>query len=532
MWSQDGRRIAFASRDAFGNLWMKYVFLLKEDEERDREYWERADSDTTVVAANVFVDFEGIGERVHTVTQVRGGYNKVAQSLDGKQFAIHSTNLNSDDIWTVDWLGKELKRVTKTNVDPEMFYVSRDRKKIRYLDRAGRIFTADIATAQPTPMSFHVSIGVDKRRQREQVFNEAWWALQDGFYDSDFHGIDWREMYYKYYDLAMKARTTSNFNRAISMMMGELNASHLGVYKISPGGERSGAIGVIPDPDYTGDGIRVKHVVANTPATEIKANIKAGDIITHINGEKIEAGVNFYSLLRNKVDEEMLIGILTNGDERKFRITPKNPREILNMVQDNWIDTNKEYVYDKGRKQIGYLYIASMDSIDLKKFEKDLYEELDKEALIIDVRYNGGGQIHDELLNILRRTAYAYSLDRGGQKSYSSLFKWDKPTVVLINEHCYSDGEIFPAGFKALELGTVIGMPTFGAVIGTIDIKLHEGTVFRVPGTGWYTLTGENLENMPVEPHIRVENLPEQDGSSSDFQLTKAIDVLLDRLAE
>lgn len=527
MWSQDGRRIAFASRDAIGNLWMKYAFLLKEDEERDRDYWEKTDSDTTVVAANVFIDFEGIGERIHAVTQVRGGYNKVAQSPDGKQFAIHSDNLGTNDIWTVDWLGKELKQITKTNINPEMFYVSRDRKKIHYLSRGGRIFTANITTVQSTPMSFHVSIGIDKRKEREQVFNEAWWALQDGFYDSDFHGVNWKEMFIKYKDLAMKARTRSTFYRSISMMMGELNASHLAIYKMRAGGERTGAIGVIPDPEYTGNGIRVKRVVDNTPATQLKTNIKPGDIITHINGEKIEAGANFYSLFRNKVDEEMIIGTLANGGEREFRITPKSPNEILNTVQKNWIDANKEYVYEKGRNRIGYLYIASMDNENLRKFEKDLYEEMDKEALIIDIRYNGGGHIHDELLNILRRTAYAYSIERAGKKSYSSLFKWDKPTVVIINEHCYSDGEIFPAGFKALELGTVIGMPTFGAVIGTVDIKLHEGTVFRVPGTGWYLLTGENLENTPVEPHIRVENLPEQDGSSSDYQLTKAINVLL-----
>lgn len=527
MWSQDGRRIAFASRDAIGNLWMKYVFMLKEDEDRDRDYWEKSESDTIVVAANVFIDLEDIGERIHTVTEVRGGYNRVAQSPDGRQFAMHSDNHGSDDIWTVDWLGKELKRVTHTNVDPKMFFVSRDGKDIYYLSKEGQIFKVDIATTQPKPLNFRVQIGIDRQAEREQVLKEAWWSLQDGFYDSDFHGVDWHMMYDKYADWATHTRETRDFHDVIRMMTGELNASHLGVWKVRPDGERSGSIGIIPDPDFTGAGIKVMTVIPNTPASKTDANMKPGEIITHINGESIKSGSNMYSLLRNMNNKEILLSITDRGDSRKTKLTPEDPNAILNAVNDNWIRANRDYVHEKSKGHVGYLYIASMDEQNLRKFEKDLYEEMGKEGLIIDIRYNGGGSIHDELLNILRRTSYAYSIERDGKKLYNSIFRWDKPTVLLINEFCYSDAEIFPAGFKELGLGTIIGVPTFGAVIGTVDIQLHEGTYFRVPMTGWYLLTGENLENKPVEPDIFVENMPEEDGSSSDRQLTSAIELLL-----
>jgi tricorn protease len=309
MWSQDGGRIAFASRDAIGNLWMKYVFLLKEDEERDRDYWEKSESDTIVVAANVFIDFDDIGDRIHTVTQVRGGYNRVAQSPDGRQFAMHSDNLGSDDIWTVDWMGKELKRVTQTGVDPKMFTVSRDRKNIYYLSRSGHLFTADITTTQSQPLSFRVQLGIDKDREREQVMKEAWWALQDGFYDSDFHGIDWRAMYHKYEDWARRTRETRDFHDIIRMMMGELNASHLGVWKAERGGERSGAIGIIPDPLYKGSGIRVADVIPNTPAADITVDIKPGDLITHINGKSVGVRANIDELLRNMSKKEVMLTI-------------------------------------------------------------------------------------------------------------------------------------------------------------------------------------------------------------------------------
>ena len=224
-----------------------------------------------------------------------------------------------------------------------------------------------------------------------------------------------------------------------------------------------------------------------------------------------------------------MLTVLKQGKKRNVKVKPTDPRSIWSLVDKDWIKSNKEYVHKKSNNSLGYLYIASMGGENLRKFEKDLYKEMDKDGLIIDIRYNGGGHIHDELLTILRRTdPYAYSVSRYGEKQYSSHFRYDKPTIIIINEYCYSDAEIFPAAFKELKIGTLVGVPTYGAVIGTNNIELLDGSTFRVPGTGWYLLTGENLENTPVEPDIYVENSPEEDDSSSDYQLTKAIDVLME----
>lgn len=530
MWSSDGRRIAFASRDAVGNLWMKYVFLKKEDEQKEQDYWEKENEDSLEEDITVQIDFDDIEDRIHTVTKVLGWYNYVAQSPDGKQFAIYSNNQESNDIWTVDWLGKELKRITKTNVRPRMFLVSKDRKKIVYLSGAGMLFSADIASTQSKPLGFTVEIGIDRLLEREQVFNEAWWALQDGFYDSDFHGVDWQAMYHKYKDRALHTRTTRDFHSVVRLMMGELNASHLGIYKSREMRETTGALGIVYDAQYTGDGVRVKRIIPDSPLDKQEIDVHPGDVITHINGTALVQGGNFYSLLRNKNGKDVMLTVRDNGEERDIKVRPRTPWAILQLVNDQWIKANRDRVHTEGGGQLGYLYIASMGGSDLRKFEQDLYKEMDKEGLIIDIRYNGGGNIHDEILNILRRTSYMYSIERDGRKEYYSLFRWDKPTVLIINEHCFSDAEIFPAGFKELGLGTVVGVPTFGAVIGTRDIRLVDGSGFRVPGTGWFTLTGENLENTPVEPDIYVENTPEQDGVSNDHQLTRAIEILMEEV--
>ena len=527
MWSSDGRRIAFGSRDAIGNLWMKFVFLLDEDKDKTEDELKNDTTDNNVV---VNIDFEDIEYRIQEVAQVQGWYNIVDQSPDGKQFVIYANNQDSRDIWTVDWFGKDLKRITKNNVGPRKFTISKDKKDIYYLSRSGNLFIASITSVLSKPLAFNVQMNINKYEEQEQVFKEAWWALKDGFYDSDFHGVDWDEMYDKYKNLAMHMRTTRDFHSVVSMMIGELNASHLGIYESGQSRETTGEIGIIYDPEYQGDGIRVMEVIAGSPADAVDVNIKPDDIITAINGKKIRQNDNFFTWLTNKNNKEVMLTILRGSKERYVKVKLISPWPLYRLIQESWVKANNDYVHKKSNDKIGYLYIASMGGSNLKQFETDLYKEMDKQGLIIDIRYNGGGSIHDELINILRRTSYMYSMERDGDKNYASLFRWDKPTVVLINEFCYSDAEIFPAAFKELKLGKLIGVPTFGAVIGTNDIHLLDGSIFRVPGTGWFLLTGENLENSPVEPDIYVENRPEEDGSSNDHQLTKAIEVLLEQI--
>jgi len=528
MWSADGRRIAFASRNATGDLWMKYIFLKKEDEERDDEYWENTEEDSVSKSVEVSIDFQDIEERTHTVTKMSGYYNYVAQSADGKQFAIHSESQGKNDIWTIDWRGKQLKRVTKANVNPTMFFVSEDRKSVYYLSGEGRISNAEIATAESKPLRFSVEMEVDRNKEREQVFNEAWWALQDGFYDSNFHGIDWQDMYIKYKNFALHMRTSRGFNSVVSMMIGELNASHLGVWKREGKSETTGALGIIYDFEYKGKGVKIKDMVPESPIAGNKFGIKKGDIITFINGKEIDQGKNFYSLLRRKNGKDIKLRIFSEGKSREIKIEPKDPGAILKLVEKNWVSQNKDFVHNTTNGKLGYLYISGMGGWNLRTFKKDLYKEMGRDGLIIDIRYNGGGHIHDELLTILRRTTpYAYSVKRGGKKEYSSLFRYDKPTIMLINEYCYSDAEIFPSAFKELGLGKVVGVPTFGAVIGTNNIRLLDGTIFRVPGTGWFRVNGRSLENSPVEPDIYVANTPEMDGKVSDNQLKRAIEELL-----
>ena len=189
------------------------------------------------------------------------------------------------------------------------------------------------------------------------------------------------------------------------------------------------------------------------------------------------------------------------------------------------MDRNRAYADSLSGGRIGYVHMSAMDGGNWDRFIEDVFSKAKgKEGLILDVRFNNGGSIHDQVLTFLSRRRYAYSRGRGERDiTYDALWRWDGPIVLLTNERSYSDGEIFPAGFKALGLGKIVGMPTFGAVIGTNDVNLIDGTGFLIPGTGWFRMDGVSLENHPVEPDVLVRDVPEEGRHGRDLQLETGV---------
>ncbi len=524
LWSLDGRRIAFASRDENGNLEIKYVILRKEDAEKTAEYFKTLKDSTP---GEVRIDFDDIGDRIRTVYTFKGGYNYFNQDKWGLNFLIQAEDLNANDIWMVDLSGTDVKRITRESVNPEMFFFSPDGEKIFYLTEEGKIFRAT-KEGESTPVPFKVTFLVDNAGFRRALMMQLWWALNDGFYDPNFHGVNWKAMFKKYLPYATSAYENRDFYIFVRFMLGELNASHLGIWGTGDEfNEKTGLLGIVPE--KVKNGFRIRRVIYNTPA--YINGLKKGDVITKIDGIKLDTIPNFYSALIGKRGKK--VKLIVNGtDTLKVRCVSYG--KLRNLIYREWAKWNREFVDSVSHGKLAYIHLIGMNLRTVKQFKRELYEQLDKEGLVLDIRYNGGGSTHDIILNLLRRTHYLYSVNRGEkEKEYSSLFSWNKPVVLLINSLCYSDAEIFPAGFKQLKLGKVVGMPTFGAVIGTKNITLFDGeTVFRVPEEGWYRLTGRNLELGPVEPDIYVENPPIYDNRTGDPQLKTAIKILLEEVEE
>jgi tricorn protease len=545
-WSDDGRRMSFASRTDDGQYALKFVWLRRDDywktqEERDKEAEaaeeaaaESEDEDDEAPTVTVEIDFERINERTETVMNMRGGYDFYAQTPDGHFYAFRDRSLGRDNLWLVDWEGNRLSQISEGGSDPRELYWDNEGSTCYYIDgRRIASFSIDPESGSVTGrggVGFSARMTVNTPEERAVMFREAWRLLWNGFYDPEFHGTDWPAIHDKYEPLAMAAYTEEEFRAVIREMIGELSASHLGVYKYGGGGVSTGRLGIYHHEYYDGPGIRVRYVVPDGPAD--RAGLVAGEYITSIAGHEIAAGENWHRYLEDTPGEEILITVATSasgGNSREVRIKPVGSLYRLNY--EDRVRRRREKVERMSGGRLGYIHIAGMGLGNLFQFEEDLFAQgKGKDGLIIDIRGNGGGSVHDEILRYLDRRVYGYTVSRGRPPSFNPLELYTQPLALLIDDSCYSDAEIFPMGWKALDLGPVVGVATNGSVIGTNDVPLIDGTMFRVPGSGWYDLTGKNLENWGIEPDVPVESVPEESRRGRDAQLERAVDVLMEKL--
>jgi tricorn protease len=199
-------------------------------------------------------------------------------------------------------------------------------------------------------------------------------------------------------------------------------------------------------------------------------------------------------------------------------------------MYERWVDNNTRRVSELSQGRLGYIHIPSMDEAGLDCFVRALYSDnFDKDAIVLDVRYNSGGYTHDQVLNYLVGKEHTFFRRRDGGQGMvlrSHDRKWTKPVVLLINNRSFSDAEIFPSAFRTLGLGKLVGQPTGGQVIGTSRIRLIDGSYFMIPRMGVYTASGSNMENEGVAPDVLVEQQPEELAKGIDPQLDKAVEVL------
>lgn len=529
IWTPDGRRLVYASRTDEGDYFIKQIWFSQTDYDSDEEHRE----DLIDEPAEVIIDWNGLQRRTETLCSVEGYYDFFASDSAGKTFVFPAYDSDRDmDVWSVDWKGESLTRLTWSDDSPSRLSIPHG-DTVFYL--AYGITLRSISTSGGSSKLYGWSSSYEYNVSEMQYckFDQAWRLLRDGFYDAGMHGVDWDEVRATYRDRAGAAIVNADFNDVVRRMLGELSASHLGVY--GPGNyiptAWTGDIGIVPDPDWHGTGIRVDSVIPRSPAGLSDSRLFNDDRILTVNGIRVGPENNFYRPFAQTSGHEVLLEVRRGGELVEVLIEPVSSWAIWQLLYDEWIARNRRTVDDFSDDRIGYLHIRSMSSSAVDVFNRDLFAEgLDREGLIIDVRGNGGGSTHDQILRMLDRDIYAYSHDRWGSPSFQPLGVWQKPLVLLINETCYSDAEIFPSGWKALELGPVVGAPTYGAVIGTVDVDLMDGTGFRIPSTGWYTLVGGNLENNGVTPDIYVVELPADQALGVDRQLEKALEIILSEI--
>ncbi len=478
------------------------------------------------------INFDQIQDRARTFTP-SGGETAIGPLPDRSGMVI----VTGTDLFSVPNGGGTATKLTTAGMGTQRITVTNGGTRFWLHGLVGGVRFVDKDKTTVTTVSYSVTVETNPRDEYHELFDEGWRILHNDFYDAKLHGADWPALREQYRPLVAHCWTKGDLITLMQELIGELNASHLGVGGAAPGtpisGPQTGALGVLFDDSFTGPGVRVASVMKNGPADKDASRLHAGEVITKLGEVAVNHPEQLHHALLSKGETSITITVQSKlaGSDGPVTITPRNRTPYSDLLYDNWMEANRERVTKLADGRLGYVHIKEMNAAALQKFTREAFgREGGKDALVIDVRYNPGGRIHDELLALLRKPhSFEYLRGTPGHPQPRPVFL--KPMILLINQNSGSDAEIFPNGFRAYGNGKLVGVPTYGAVIGTRNAPLSDGTFFRLPLTGWRTLDGRNLENWGVPPDLLVESLPDDFRAGADRQLERAVAELLKDLA-
>ena len=516
--------------------------LFKEDDKKSdkKDSKDKKDKETPKKdAVEVTINTKGLMDRLTQISPNFGQQQKPSIiQKDKKTYVLYISNHSEGkpQLWKTTIEPFETNKTVKISDKPIRNYELVQTKKNVYILVGGSINKLDIAGNKLKDIAVDTKFELSLSKEFKQMYYEAWAGMEENFYNETFHGQDWQKLRDQYAAYLPYITNRAQLRLIFNDMLGELNTSHFGFSSNGKEesifyGTRSIATGIIFDNNKP---FEISDIVKESPADITGKNLRKGDKLVAVNGEKINSKNNrerYFSAPSSL--REITLTFERNNSEFDVNIHTTSSSAIRNLIYDEWQDENQNYVDTKSNNRIAYVHMKNMTGGELQKFKEDLVSstEADKDALILDLRYNTGGNVHDEVLQFLSQKTYLNWKYREGKLAKQSNFGYsDKPIVLLINEQSLSDAEMTAAGFKELGLGKIIGTETYRWIIFTSSKGLVDGSSYRLPSWGCYTLDGKNLETEGVSPDIYVGESFNDRLTGKQPQLDKAIEEILNDL--
>ncbi|WP_448701691.1 S41 family peptidase [Mucilaginibacter sp. AW1-3] len=404
-----------------------------------------------------------------------------------------------------------------------------------YISFGGNIYRLNIDNNKLDKIDISYKFDRNLSAEFAQIFEETWANMEENYYDGSFHHIDWQKIHDRYKAYIPYVNTRADLRLMLNDMLGELNSSHMGF--TSNGLEertnlryRTMETGIVfsNTSPYT-----VEAIMKNSTADRKGIDVQPGDKLKKVNGVDVTENVDRdYYFTKPSIDKEILLTFERSGKNIDVKLHTEAANDLRTQLYDEWIRRNKQMVEQESNKRIAYVYMKDMGGESLESFLENMVDEAyKKDALILDLRYNTGGNVHDEVLRFLSQKPYMQWQYRGGEKTPQPNFSpAAKPIVLLINEQTLSDGEVTSAGFKQLGLGKIIGTETYRWIIFTSGKGLVDGSFYRLPSWGCFTLSGDDLEHTGVKPDIYVKTTFTDRLANKDPQIDTAIKEILKEL--
>lgn len=538
----------FFTKDAYDryNLSKEDYALLKEMEDKQKDSTDTkkdettktdkskkaADAKDTSKKKDIVIDWDNLSERKERLTISAANIADMTLSKDGSKLFYLAKFEKGYDLWTTELRTKETRLFIKLGAAYAGMEISADGKSL-FILAEGRIIKVDPESGKQDGVSLNGEMQLNQFDEKAYMFDHMWRQIKEKFLFADLNNVDWDYYYKNYKKFLPYINNNYDYAEMVSEMLGELNASHTGCYygERRPGGDQTAALGIFYDYLFKGPGLKVLEVVDDGPLDKATSKIKTGCIIEKIDGDPITDSVDHYKYLNRKAGKYTLLSVYDPAANKRWDETVK---PILNgeeyeLLYQRWVKARRKEVDSASGGTVGYVHVRGMDDDSYRTVIDDvLGKAIDKQAVIVDTRFNGGGNLHDQLSDFLSGKKYFDVIPHGQTVGYEPYDKWIKPSIVLMGECNYSDAHLFPVAYKLKSVGKTVGMPVPGT--GTFvwwENQIDPSLTFGIPQGGWRMPDGKFCENTQLEPDIKVRNEPSVSTQGNDQQIKAAVQELM-----
>lgn len=488
------------------------------------------------VAPPVALEFDGIEDRIARLSMHSADLAGADVTPDGERLVYLAKFEKGYDLWKYEPRKKKIELLAKLDAEESAALRLDAEGKNAIVLADEHMVKVDLESGKTKPIKIAAKLELRPAAEREALFEHAWRQTQKKFYIESMHGVDWPAMKTAYAKFLPYIDNDRDLAELISEMQGELNASHTGG-RFRPkrdGGDATAALGVFPDPAWTGDGVRVLEIIYKSPLHKAGSKVRNGNVITAIDGETIAAGSNWYRLLNRKAGTPVRLSLLDPATNARWEesVKPISWDEQARLLYERWVRSRRATVEKLSNGRLGYAHIRGMnDGAYREVFEETFGRAVNKEAIVLDTRFNGGGNLVEPLTVFLSGKVYYKATPRGRQIGVEPGMRWTKPSIVVMNEGNYSDAHCFPTAYKQLHLGETVGMQVPGTCTSVWWERLQDrNLVFGIPEVGYIDMNGKLTENQHLDPDYEVDNDPAIEAAGGDQQLEKAVEVMLGKL--
>ncbi|MEM1127026.1 MAG: S41 family peptidase [Bacteroidota bacterium] len=515
--------------------------LLKEQEEKAKPDADEADveeAEDKDTPTPLEIDLEDIEDRRVRLTIHSSRLSDAVVTPDGEKLVYLARFEDGYDLWVTELRTRETKILAKLGGSGGQLALDKEGKHVFMLS-GGRLSKVAIDSGTRTPIAFSGEMVHDAPGERQYIFDHAWEQVRDKFYVQDLHGASWDTLRVAYARHLPHIANNYDFADLLGELLGELNASHTGAryYHRAENADATASLGAFYDPSYEGLGWRIAEVMEDGPLAQNGTEIQAGIVIERIDGTALTPAVNPYGLLNRKAGERVRLGLHDPATERRWEevVKPITQGAESQLRYARWVEQRRAVVDSLSGGRLGYVHVRSMSDGSYRTvIEEVLGRQVTKEGLVVDTRFNGGGDLVDDLSTFLKGEKYADFLAQDGRVVGSEpQRKWFKPSVMVVSEGNYSDAHCTPYAYQALDIGPVVGMPVPGTCTFVWWERQQDPTlVFGIPNMAMTDQAQRPLENQQLAPDVRADLPPAAAAQGQDPQLARAVEVLLERVEQ